>query len=230
MTSARDLFPRTRYTRWQKFEQVLLRIANDFPDEACRPYRRARTNHVTGPRTMRDYHLSEAMVLALSESIGPKPMPKWQHGSSSAYNNFCRCAVCVQAERNRRAAKQAESSRVHRPRRSPFNLLAGSCSRCHALISTSIDLITEPQAGFSSCCVTCREGFNRKRNARSRDTASHHCQEWTGPELEVAAREDLTESEVAHMLGRTVAAVQSARRDLRVDPRKARLAGRPGIA
>lgn len=50
---------------------------------------------------------------------------------------------------------------------------------------------------------------------------------WTGPELELAARADLTALQVANAIGRTVNAVRGARRQLRIDPRKINLAGVP---
>lgn len=57
------------------------------------------------------------------------------------------------------------------------------------------------------------------------DGAARRGFQWTGPELEVAAREDLTSREVASMLGRTLYGVTQIRRKLGRDPRKARLAG-----
>lgn len=48
---------------------------------------------------------------------------------------------------------------------------------------------------------------------------------WTGPELEIAAREDLTAAQVAQMTGRTLYGVNVMRRKLRKDPRKIDLAG-----
>ena len=48
---------------------------------------------------------------------------------------------------------------------------------------------------------------------------------WAGPELELAARADLTALQVANMTGRSAAAVRTARRNLRIDPRKQNLAG-----
>lgn len=47
---------------------------------------------------------------------------------------------------------------------------------------------------------------------------------WTGPELEIVARTDLTAREAAVMLGRTLYAVKHQRKAIRNDPRKARLA------
>lgn len=61
--------------------------------------------------------------------------------------------------------------------------------------------------------------------------ARNHKKEWTGPELEIAARDDLSTREAAEKLGRTFRSVQTMRRKLKLDPRKARLAGlRSGVA
>jgi hypothetical protein len=60
---------------------------------------------------------------------------------------------------------------------------------------------------------------------QTRETASRHYCQWTGPELELAAREDLSAREVAVMIGRTLAAVQYMRRRLKDDPKTVNLAG-----
>jgi hypothetical protein len=46
--------------------------------------------------------------------------------------------------------------------------------------------------------------------------------QWTGPELETAARKDITAQQVAVMLGRTTQAVNQMRYKIAHDPRKAR--------
>ncbi len=67
---------------------------------------------------------------------------------------------------------------------------------------------------------------NKKRlNDRTRDGAHKHYAEWTGPELELAARSDLSASQVAGMIGRSMYAVKHKRRQLLVDPRAEALAG-----
>jgi hypothetical protein len=73
-----------------------------------------------------------------------------------------------------------------------------------------------------------REKVRRKRTRDydvTRDSARHHREMWTGPQLEIAAREDLTAKQVAAMTGRTLGAVYSARHRLREDPRIIWLAG-----
>jgi hypothetical protein len=63
------------------------------------------------------------------------------------------------------------------------------------------------------------------RQARTVDNARRHGYVWTGPELELTAREDLTIEQIALMLGRSYYAVKTARRNIRTDPRYDFLAG-----
>jgi hypothetical protein len=62
-------------------------------------------------------------------------------------------------------------------------------------------------------------------NAVTIDSARHHREMWTGPQLEIAAREDLTAKQVAVMTGRTLHAVNNARSRLREDPEIISVAG-----
>lgn len=57
----------------------------------------------------------------------------------------------------------------------------------------------------------------KRRNDASREHAYHWHEQWTGPELEIAARADLTAAQVAAMIGRTIAGVQTARNNMRKD-------------
>ena len=72
-------------------------------------------------------------------------------------------------------------------------------------------------------------GHDRRRlaaaQARTTDNARRRGYVWTGPELEIAARDDLTVAEIARMLGRTYYAVVTARHRIRRDPRADWLAG-----
>lgn len=56
-------------------------------------------------------------------------------------------------------------------------------------------------------------------------TAGRRGLTWTGPELEIVARTDLTAEQAAQMLGRTYHGVAMQRRKLGIDPRKRDLAG-----
>lgn len=64
--------------------------------------------------------------------------------------------------------------------------------------------------------------------AQQRDSipnASNHYKEWTGPELEMLLRKDLTAANLATILGRTLHSVTKMRRKVLRDPRKLSLAG-----
>lgn len=69
-----------------------------------------------------------------------------------------------------------------------------------------------------------RPTYNRKiidrMQAETRPGAHRFGNEWTGPELEMAARDDLTAVQIAKMIGRTVSAVYTKRAAIhKADPR-----------
>jgi hypothetical protein len=75
-----------------------------------------------------------------------------------------------------------------------------------------------------------RHGANKKKlNDKLREAADRHRQEWTGVELEIASRPDLTARQVAAVLHRTLIAVRNMRRRLAsdLDPRDRMLADGP---
>lgn len=61
--------------------------------------------------------------------------------------------------------------------------------------------------------------------AETLEGASNNYKGWTGPEMELILRNDLTATETAQMLGRTVYAVRAMRRRCSIDPRVQVLAG-----
>lgn len=69
----------------------------------------------------------------------------------------------------------------------------------------------------------------KKLNDKLRETADRHGQEWTGVELEIASRPDLTARQVAVILHRTLSAVANMRQRLAsdLDPRDRMLANGP---
>lgn len=89
----------------------------------------------------------------------------------------------------------------------------------HQRIRAKLLYDTEPQIRIEHALRQ-----NRK-NAESRSLARRNGQQWTGAELELAARADLTAAEVGVMIGRTILAVQNARFRLRRDPKTIALAG-----
>lgn len=70
-------------------------------------------------------------------------------------------------------------------------------------------------------CGEAREIMNakvRESNAETAKTARNKGQEWTGPELEIIVRTDLTSKQKAIMIGRTIASVNMAIAKLRNEP------------
>lgn len=132
------------------------------------------------------------------------------------------------------------------PNSSPFRLLARTCPKCGELVTTPYDRIRKsawPRLDNCPCIIrasvtgqavkVATDESYRKRirhqlsaaairaNNLTRDTARNHGKEWTGPELELAARLELSASEVARMLGRTINAVRTVRDGMRRgDPRR----------
>lgn len=64
-----------------------------------------------------------------------------------------------------------------------------------------------------------------KVQKEANDRARNHRKEWTGPELELVADSSRSTRDLAKALGRTFYSVQYMRRRVRIDPRKARMAG-----
>jgi hypothetical protein len=73
---------------------------------------------------------------------------------------------------------------------------------------------------------TDRTTRRKKRvNDGTQDSAVNRRKPWTGPELEIATRDDLTAAEAAKMLGRSYAAVMMARHRCANDPKWGKVLG-----
>lgn len=147
------------------------------------------------------------------------------------YRRGCRCEIC-------RAANATYTKQLRERRR-------------RRLSTTPITHGTDGYSNWGCRCDVCRQAHaiqvrpstarwqdrNRlarnDRNARdfaamqeeTRERASRNGYQWTGPELELAARKDLSAREVAIMIGRTLSAVQHIRRKLKEDPATINIAG-----
>lgn len=128
----------------------------------------------------------------------------------------------------------------------PFRFLARTCRRCGDLVTTPPHLIRKDR-GRILPCTRCRVRENAAKEARIQANAlakpreaerqrtkalrqfhekqaetlpgaRKRGQEWTGIELEMALRTDVTVRELAERLGRTFSAVASARHKARHDP------------
>ncbi|MEV5819373.1 hypothetical protein AB0L22_09370 [Micromonospora haikouensis] len=110
------------------------------------------------------------------------------------------------------------ASRFQRQARGFYATNCGRCTRREWLAGQEQDARTEVVRGVNA--------WTKRQNDTMRADARRHGSEWTGPELEVVARTDLTAVQVASMLGRTPAAVRAQRHLLKkVDPKTTALAG-----
>jgi len=177
------------------------------------------------------------------------PKSSYPHGHYLRYGAGCRCDLCRRANRERAAAD------LERRKETPFEAIPHGvkgynhygcrCDRCRkanservaneaARRSSSRD-IPHGVDGFNNynCrCDICREGkraesadYIRRAQAESLPGAKKRGQEWTGPELELAARKDLTAKQVAAMVGRTVSGVRNVRSRFSKEPQLRALAG-----
>lgn len=62
---------------------------------------------------------------------------------------------------------------------------------------------------------------------RATESGQNRGKQWTGPDMEIALRADLTVQEAAKMLGRTYAAVKMMRHRCKSDPKYAAVVGAP---
>lgn len=179
---------------------------------------------------------------------------------ASCYGRARRAAGLVAPSAPTTPARNAESTLrrggwVTPPRTLPFRALAVSCPDC-GLLRTTPDHLVRREAGRLPACPRCRvrrvtrrarerartdDEFRRRQRRRTdrnrkrtndalSDTAGNNGKQWTGPELEVAARADLSAAQVAVMLGRTLYAVKHIRQRLRSDPQTVWLASLGGDA
>jgi hypothetical protein len=144
-------------------------------------------------------------------------------------------------------ATLARGGALHPPISLPFRHIAKTCTGCGELRTTPDHLIRKDSGPYPRCstCGTRRalsykrtrsaidDEYKRKVEAQARaatmrtigrlqsetlPNASQHHKEWTGPDLEMVLRQDLTVREIALRLGRTFAATAMARHRARHDP------------
>lgn len=147
----------------------------------------------------------------------------------SAFRNGHTCRECAN-----RAAREKDISGPQRRGGSHRlwvrrTLVAATCIKCGGLRPGEEFAASERQ-GLT--CNDCRDSLsaarNREKQLNSLDRATRRGQEWTGPELELLLRDDLTNAQLAEMLGRTYATVSVMKSKVRHDPRYAKAAGRGG--
>lgn len=187
---------------------------------------------------------------------GPTPRPKPKCGTESAYRRGCRCDDCRTAYAALQRRKKVERIASKTDAKIPHGTTGGynnwkcRCAHCSKAWSAYQEIRREQRkvseegiiphgtpSGYTawSCrCTACREAFHAAygpkivtRNAASRQQAKNHGKMWTGPELELLARSELTVDYLAEHLGRSRFAVQHQRLRVRSEPVTVWLAGLP---
>lgn len=154
-----------------------------------------------------------------------------EHGAACYSGWGCRCDVCRAA--NAAQADSARTARMERP--VPDTVKHGAACysnwgcRCDVCTAAWAEACRAPAAKYRKVHadeISTRQNVRqRARNDEAREFATRHGYQWTGPELELAARRDLTAAQVAKLTGRTIKAVANMRRKLRDDPKTINLAG-----
>ena len=148
----------------------------------------------------------------------------WKHGRSGYRKRGCRCDVCraanaAWARERRRRRRELLSDGAVAPQPHGISTYINWGCRCDECCAAQAVRLADirPQ----------RKAEDKRRNDVSRDSAWNHGQPWTGAELEVACRRDLSARAVAAMLGRTEAAVQTIRQSVnREDPKVMAMLGK----
>lgn len=118
-------------------------------------------------------------------------------------------------------------------------LIAATCATCGEF-KQGVNFGTIHGIPRTSMCFACKavdqpkdpqravldmKRYRAREQKKTAPKARNHGKQWTGPELEIASRPELTATQAAKMLGRTHVAVRAARQKLRRDPKWASVAG-----
>lgn len=178
------------------------------------------------------------------------PFADCVHGTTYTYKRGCRCDECREAKRLYRlrireeARKRAQSGFTQfKHGYSGYRNWGCRCETCSAGHAEKLKAQrerTDARAPGSRAKkdaewrerqgAPLREAGRRRwadEQAATLASIARNRVQWTGPELELASRPDLTAKAVALMLGRSLYAVTNMRRRLKDDPRLIRLAGLP---
>lgn len=153
-----------------------------------------------------------------------------EHGTGSRYRRGCRCTSCRQANTTRvraqRDKRQAAGAEPPEHGVSGYKNYRCRCDTCVAANSERLRAYRTDPAQADRLRTNGRT-YRATVQRTSLATAVRYGLQWTGPELEIADRDDLTTAQKAAMLGRSAAAVQEKRKRIRRgDPMPAWLAGR----
>jgi hypothetical protein len=185
--------------------------------------------------TLRRRLKAEANVhfaLLIREAISQRDAARLQpHGSPARYRSGCKCDLCRSA--NAKVHKNLRVDRSLRRNEATFEhgrsaYLNWGC-RCEVCTKDHTEACAPAVRRYQEAN---REELNQRTYVRRRPIQNRSLEEarrngfqWTGPELELIARPDLTAEQAADMLGRTYFAVVRMRRRLHVEPKLVNLTG-----
>lgn len=179
-----------------------------------------------------DSDYAAAIQGALAKRGRYSPATLKSHGTAACWQRGCRCDLCRAANavrfkkmRTERAGNQIPEHVTHGTLTCYRNwgCRCDPCTNANTLASRpAYERWLERHPGRLNELE--RRSY-RSRQARTLEMATRYGYQWTGPELEIAGRPDLSAYEVARMLRRTYAAVRHMRRKLREDPKIINLAG-----
>lgn len=134
-----------------------------------------------------------------------------QHGTWGNYRRGCRCNDCRQAHAAyQRKWRQQNRTKKRAPLSHGRNGFANYGCKCTICVTAQREngkrYTTQDQRNVDK---NNRARYHRKRNAETLDKAHRLRAQWTGPELEVVARTDLTPMQKAQILGRSVSGVET---------------------
>lgn len=141
------------------------------------------------------------------------PVTKKRKDGAPIYRLDCR--ECLNTRRRERvptdeSRRRTEIRRKARYQKLQTSILAARRERYHAIADH------ERQQS---------KAYYHQSQRKSLEQAGNRGKEWTGPELELVARQDLTLNQLAEMLGRSFGAVCTARHKANHDPKFIELLG-----
>lgn len=175
--------------------------------------------------------VNEHLALLIREAISRRDAARLQpHGTPARYRR-CKCDLCRSA--NAKLHKKYRADREQRRDKAFFEHGRSGYEnwgcRCEVCTRDHTKACAPAARRYQEAN---REEVNQRTDARRRPIQNRSLEvarrsgfQWTGPELELIARPDLTAEQAAAMLGRTYFAVMTARKRLRIEPKLANLAG-----
>jgi hypothetical protein len=158
-----------------------------------------------------------------------------EHGTYNCYDKHrCRCDLCraanaarhLEARRRRRQAVEAGTVVITKHGTSTYTNWGCRCEVCiKAQAQACAPAVDRYKQNHPDRVKATRMRRYRKEQAETLERATRHRYVWTGPEMELAARYDLSAKEIALMIGRTSSAVQHMRKLLIKDPKIIQMAG-----